>query len=459
MRSGHPSASTLERFMRGEASGTDNQRVVQHLVSGCQACRAVASDFWGLEAAPRTLSSVVKPWGQESRDTPEDYAAVFERVLPRIWSLDAELDVERTGAPRLVRELQGLPQGRRLLLVANSRRFQTWALCELLIEEAFALGPRDPRKSIELAETAKTVAESLDETRYGSALTNDLRARAWAYLGNARRIQSDLRGASSAFDTARVLLSKGTGDVLERAKILDLQASLSAAFRDFVTAQRYLDETIRIYRSAGQDHLLGCALIAKASHLGEEGDADSAIDLLKQGLALVDPEVEPRRALVARHNLILFLHESGRHHQALALVPETKALHEALSNPVDLVRFRWLEGKISLEHGELEGAERAFDQVRQDFSRLEILNDAALASLDLAIVYLHQGRNKEVQQLATDVLGIFRALRIPRETVAALVVFQKAAEMERLGVSLVRELRAHLVEMKHDHGSRPDPSK
>lgn len=49
---------------------------------------------------------------------------------------------------------------------------------------------------------------------------------------------------------------------------------------------------------------------------------------------------------------------------------------------------------------------------------------------------------------------VFRAQRVHREALAAVIVFQKAADRERATVDLVRRLADYLRKAKHDEGTR-----
>jgi hypothetical protein len=56
----------------------------------------------------------------------------------------------------------------------------------------------------------------------------------------------------------------------------------------------------------------------------------------------------------------------------------------------------------------------------------------------------------ELKQLAGQMLTIFHALRINREAIAALVLFQKAVEVERVTLGLMRDLAAYLKNSRND---------
>lgn len=154
--------------------------------------------------------------------------------------------------------------------------------------------------------------------------------------------------------------------------------------------------------------------------------------------------------LVAKHNLVHHLYDIGRYHQAMAMVPETRALHQQTGNEMDLVRFRWLVGQILRDSGDLDRAEEELSEVRDFFVQKQIAHDSALVSLDIAAIYLRQQRTSELKELATEMLTIFQALRINREAIAALVLFQKAVELERVSLGLMRDLAAYLKASRQD---------
>jgi hypothetical protein len=89
-------------------------------------------------------------------------------------------------------------------------------------------------------------------------------------------------------------------------------------------------------------------------------------------------------------------------------------------------------------------AESAFREVQQEFFGRRMGYDAALVSLDLAIVLLMQGRTQELKQLAAEMMPVFESRDVHREAVAALIMFQHAAQEERLSVELLQNLSATL---------------
>ncbi len=96
-------------------------------------------------------------------------------------------------------------------------------------------------------------------------------------------------------------------------------------------------------------------------------------------------------------------------------------------------------------------AEQAFKEVQREFLERDLGYDAALVSLDLAILYAQEGCIPELKQLALDILPVFSSREVHREAMAALLLFQHACEEERLTVELARQL-ASLLARERPHG-------
>jgi tetratricopeptide (TPR) repeat protein len=292
-------------------------------------------------------------------------------------------------------------------------------------------------------------AERLDPEAYNPALLEDLRARAWAHLGNARRILSDLRGAEQAFARAEHHLSLGTGDRLEKARVLDLLASLRNYQGRLEEATRLLNRAIAIYRRAEQRHLLGRALLNKAHVRIWAGDPQAALELLRQGLAHIEPERDVKLTLSAYHNLACVLDDLGEYDEAARVLERSRPLYLSCGH---LIQLHYLEAHLAMGMGRLAEAEAGLREVRADFAEQSMAYDAALASLDLAEVYLLQGRHAEMRELAQEMLSIFESREQHREATAALILFQKAAEAESVTMGLVHEVAGRVQRIRRQTG-------
>lgn len=82
----------------------------------------------------------------------------------------------------------------------------------------------------------------------------------------------------------------------------------------------------------------------------------------------------------------------------------------------------------------------AFRQVQEEFTSRSIPFDAALVSLELAVLWLDDGRTKEVKKLALKMLWIFNSQEVHQEALAALTLFHEAALKEAATSALTRRV-------------------
>ena len=76
--------------------------------------------------------------------------------------------------------------------------------------------------------------------------------------------------------------------------------------------------------------------------------------------------------------------------------------------------------------------------------------DAAIVSLDLAILYLRQERTADVRQLAEEILPVFQIQDVHREAVAAIALFQEAARQDQLTLDKARQVAALLRQARYE---------
>src|SRR4029077_3633194 len=93
------------------------------------------------------------------------------------------LERERVEAPALLARLLLHTGEQREILLRNSRRFRTWGLLELVVEQTLEISLQDPRRGEEHGRLALRVADFLEAGRYGAERLPKPRARPPAPLG------------------------------------------------------------------------------------------------------------------------------------------------------------------------------------------------------------------------------------------------------------------------------------
>ncbi|HEY9423029.1 MAG TPA: helix-turn-helix domain-containing protein [Thermoanaerobaculia bacterium] len=375
---------------------------------------------------------------------------VTETVLAEMTrSRQAEkVQKARREAEELWERLKRYSPRERRVLVDSAREFHSWVLCERLCAESAKAAAADAGRALDLADLALRVAARVPGR---VAWRSQVQGYAWAFIGNARRVASDLPGAEEAFGRAWDLWNSGVSnewELLPEWRLLDLQASLRRAQRRLPEALDLLDRALATSRPGEQ----GRILLNKAFALEQLAEYERAIETLICAAPLVDAHKEPRLLFALRFNLAVNLCHLGRQGEAWTLVPEVRDLALQLGNPPDLVRVLWLEGRIVAELGRRQEAITAMEQVRNEFVAWGLAYDMALVSLELAVFYLEAGCTAEVKNLARQMTPVFQAQGVHREALLALRLFCEAVDKETITAEMARRLADYFKRARHEPG-------
>jgi transcriptional regulator with XRE-family HTH domain len=398
-------AAALQKEL-GRQPSSGIERIVAEIAAG------LAADF----------HRAAVPWVERlvSAQTVEPPAASDEDVYalaPVLPSLDAQsLQALLDQAPSLYR----------------------WAFVKGVGEESAQAASVDAQRALELASFALRVAERVSGEEQWPSLVFG-----WAYLGNARRVSSDLAGSEEAYARSALLQQEQPDGVLpERWRLLDLEASLRIDLLQLPEALRLLDQAALVAPKAGsiQAHLLCIRSIA----LERMGQSEASIASLREALSQIYHEAEPRLCCMLLFNLAERLTSIGKAAEAADMLPELRRLQPHVGNGLNQLRLRWLEGKIDAGLGRLDRAIETLSWVRAAFAEKDIRYDEAQAGMELAGLYLEKGRTADVKRLVLEMEPVFRAKGIHQEAQKALLLFRRAVEMETVTIELVRRIAAYL---------------
>jgi hypothetical protein len=415
----HLTSQDLTAFAKGELPREAARAVVSHLLRGCSACRSESASRWHL--------------GRSREALPEDaYDAGFERVLAVVQRGSAA-----EPAAAWLRERAGVTEDVR-----------GPALVTALLQRAWELRHDSPDETRRIARLAVLAAAALDVEAHGAPQVADLRGRAWAGYGNAARIAGDLDEARQALDRAAEILAQGTGDLADRARLYEFQASLEAARGSYDAAMVALDAAFALHQQREDSHLAGRDLIIKGLYLGHTGRSREAFRLTQRGLGMVDEEREPGLVLAALHNQIWFLVESSRLREARTLLGAHRdRLATGEAQRLDLL---WLEGRIrsGLRHEEaglrdLEAAEQGFAAAGRRFQ-------AANVKLDQAAIHLRRGDSARALALVRAAEEALLQLETPQSTRMALAFLRRTLAERTISAPFVLRLADMVRRGQHE---------
>lgn len=386
------------------------------------------------ERAERELEGIAVAMGLE-------WEEVHRNLLNRGRTL-ALAFVERQAAPVLWARLRAHPPEARAAVVREKEDYRSWALSELVCHESVEMASHDAGEAVMLAELACVIAARVPEEE-------PLRLRSLGYAhvhrGNSLRVQGQsLPAADEAFAHAKPLWKAGAaGDperLLNEARVLGMEASLRLDQRRLPEALDVLDEALAADRDGSQEERL---LIKRAKVLEEMDNPEAAITTLRQVLPRI-AEGDTRLLWNVRFNIIVLLCAQCRYDEAAELQGQTRDLALRLGKRLILARTNWVHGWIDAGRGSHAEAEGAFERARQEFLAQGIAFDSALVSLELAVLYVEQGRFTEVKKLARELAPIFKSQKVERESLATVKLFHEAVEQETITVELARRLREEL---------------
>jgi hypothetical protein len=121
--------------------------------------------------------------------------------------------------------------------LAQTVRVQGLELCQLLEAQSEEAWCEDPVAGVELARIAVEISGRLDAARYGQSQVEDAQATAWAFLGNAYRVVSDLRRAEEALDQAEAHLERSGGEALALFQKAAAAEQVDRALLDQIAAE------------------------------------------------------------------------------------------------------------------------------------------------------------------------------------------------------------------------------
>jgi tetratricopeptide (TPR) repeat protein len=354
-----------------------------------------------------------------------------------------ELKRQHRQAEKDFRELLALPQEERLGKIGQARRrFKGSHLVHLLLNQAEQEFTRDPEEAKNLAHVAHKVV--LHSPAESSAVETE--ALVYAFLGNAYRAAGDRRQADGYFINARKFVRHNiVTEPAALARIDELEGSLRKDQRRFGEAEEMLSRALVLFgMSGGRPGEMGRVLVNLGDLYFVQGKTVTAIEMTRFALQLLSPNSHARLYTMARYNLALQLTENGQPEEAAGILESDADLFAQMREPWAQLRLLCIRGKIAAMRGDLPGARSLFEEARSGFIQEGIAFDAAIVSVELALVHLRTGDLPAVRALAEEIVLAFQAQDVHREVMAALLLFQQAARQEALTIDLAEDLASYL---------------
>jgi tetratricopeptide (TPR) repeat protein len=226
-------------------------------------------------------------------------------------------------------------------------------------------------------------------------------------------------------------------------EVASLMASLCLDQGRYEEARRLLDQAATLYQAAGEADSLARVLSKRALLEGRAGDLRTAALVQRHAMSVLQAAGDEQRFLESVINLANILVEGD----------DAEGAEEALTRHAEELRregvWDWphsqsIRGRIALAQGREAEAEELFLAARAELIRRDDPVLAAVASLDLAVLYLAQGKSADLRRMARLMGSIFESAELESEALAAVVLFQKAVEADSVTEAAIRAWRRQL---------------
>jgi tetratricopeptide (TPR) repeat protein len=423
-----------------------------------------------LVAADKLIASATSPEPPSPVALTEDERwEVYRATLAAIWSLSEAFTATLARGLRQAKAAQAREEAEeafsRLMLCTPTERqalpsifpeYRTWVLAVRVAEASVEAAADDAERALELAELACSIAGRVDEEP-GFCLR--LQGHCLGRRGNAWRVANEVDRSGEDFARAWELWRAGSDadpPLLPEWQMLSLEASLR---RDQQRYPEALDLLDRAKVAADGDRAAEGRILLQREHVYERmGDGERARAVLAEAAPVIEGCGEARLAFLHRFKTVRNLVHLGRFAEALALWPRVLELAAGQGKKLEQLRVRWVEARLRAGLGERLEAMAIFVEVQREFTRLRLPYDAALVSLELAVLWLEDGRTAEVRELALEMAWIFKSKGIAREALAALRLFCDAAQRDAATLELALRVRAEVEATRcsaprHEHPS------
>ncbi|HXU32686.1 MAG TPA: hypothetical protein VN851_19120 [Thermoanaerobaculia bacterium] len=429
----HPDPEDLAAFLRGRLGAPEDRpkrlAIFDHLIGGCPLCREDAAELALPIFHPERAADEEPPPGNV-------VSLPWQRTKRKVLRLAGQMAAARAQAER---EMEGLCQPR--YPCSSALR---WARAEIALEEARRLRHDDPGLTLAMASIAWGHADQLLPEDHPPQEIARLHYEIWAEIANAHRIGGDLAATERSLRRCAAVGIKGNVGLLETAQAAEVAALFLKDSRAYSEASELFERACFAYLRLGEKHFAGRTLVYRGLVAGRLQDFETAVGYFQEGLALLSTDRDPELLLAAYHNLIYYLSELGYPDQATELVKKARPLYAGLGGAIDLIKLRWLEGKIEAARGSLARGEELLREARGEFAAQDLPYQGALVTLDLAAVWLLRGKTREIREAVAEMFEIFQALKIRPEAFAALRLLKEAADQERATLALLQEVTAQM---------------
>jgi tetratricopeptide (TPR) repeat protein len=431
----HPKPSVLRNFL--QSLSVADAGLVLHLLE----CPRCGRQGWSV-LTPRPVRRRVGEPRLADPVEPEGYEAVLERLGEQAEDAAQALEEARKEAGPLLAELLALPPRTRLERVETEPRFHSFFVgCKLL---ELSWQTMDPREAEAQGRAVAVIADNLAGQGPSPGSEAGLAIGAWCAVGEALRRRRDWDGSEDAYRRAAMSLERSV-DPAEAAEYCLWLARLRRDQRRTEEALALLERSASLAAGLGQGREQAHALVEMAGVYLDEEDVDNAVATFDRVLALGSAGLDPGLATGAGAGMAGCLASLGDPLQArriLSALGERPGRRRTAVDRSTLVRTEGLMAALSRQEHQ---AEVLLREAWNGFHRAGALGYAALVGLDLATLYLRQGRTSTLRALGAEIRLAFQSRTFAEGVRAALDDLIRALETGSTTQDLLAEIARYIT--------------
>ncbi len=375
------------------------------------------------------------------------------RPFAQVARLEKDRFVETLLARAVWSRIRALTRREQQDRVAQSHACHTRIFLEVLLGELCSASSRDEAEF--LASLSISAVQGMDSTECPAALKNDLLARIWSEVANARRIAAEWHAATTALRKAEHYLAEGTGDLLAKARALSIAASLRTEQGQVSEAVALLEQCRQIYLVRLDWPLVARTLIKMAFALMDI-EPERGMALLDEAGPLIPAEDVTLRWLAANLRTGGLI-EIGQVAQALMVFQQEESLLEVQNRPSAKLTHTFTAARLLEALGRMKDAERLFEEVIAGYLDREWYKDALLTFLYLFGFHIRAGSAEKAVEVSRRALAQLDLLELGHDQLRAVwTQLKDAAGRQALTRQSLAMARTYLqVHWKHPAPKAP----
>ena len=300
----------------------------------------------------------------------------------------------------------------------------------------------DPHAGLTITKYAPQYAAKVAEANPG---TNgaDLMLLAHSHVGSAYRRTDDFGCADDAFRAAEPYKDSASPKAL--AEYLRRLAYLRLCQHD-AECFEVIGEAIAIHKRGNlvHRHELGECLLCRGHAYFEFKQPGKSLEDLSAALNHISIKIDDKTWYCALLTLAVWAVEYGTDQQletALEnLKPAMAILNTFKGRPVFKLKLRWLIALVDARLDADERAEKVYLEVRAGLVKLRLGYEVGMLQVDLALLYLAQGRSDELEPLVEETAALFRRIGVEAKAQEALDIWRQAEEVDEDLLKRVRHM-------------------